>query len=55
MKRRRRISPDKIRQSIGGGWYERIPVPEKKECSLCRTGDPCPICKAKEKARGDAA
>jgi len=30
MKRRRRDSPDKIREAAGGGWYERIPLPEKK-------------------------
>lgn len=46
MKRRRRIKPAKIRERLGGGWYERIPVQEKKACG-CTKGEPCPTCGCK--------
>lgn len=49
MKRKRRVSPDKIRQAVGGvprGWYERIAV-AKKECSGCAKGEPCAACREK--------
>lgn len=40
MKKKRRVSPDKIAAAVGspGGRYESIPVPEAwKECSACGT------------------